>query len=156
MDKHMITLFYFHLVSDYLTSYKIYDVTDFGGIKRNTEPTEFWHHPSGTLITSTESKLESDSKIKIIKVNPVIPYPSGSAADIYIPKGASAPDSSIFSRAGINLIPKNIEDSPQVIKDLKSVINPKVIHNHHNLIVNIDKFNKALSLKLAKMNNNTI
>lgn len=155
IDKHMITLFYFHLVSDYLTTYKIYDVTDFGTIRRNTEPTNFLVSPeSGNLIVSKETKLEYDSKIKELDVSPVLPpvaEQSGSK-EIYVPKGVTTAYSTIFVRGNHNLIGKLEVECPPVIQDLKSVINHKVIQNHHNLNVNIEKFNKALEAKIAKMN----
>jgi hypothetical protein len=151
INKHMIDVFYYALMSDYLTTKKVYDSTDFSEIRSNTIPTKI----SSRGTVSIDSKLHPSANINELEVSPIIPYPSESHGkrEIYIPKGITCNWTNVLESAGYYFIPKALGDTPQVIKDLKSVINANTIHNNKNLNININKFNKALQSKLTEMNN---
>ena len=80
-------------------------------------------------------------------LKPIIDYPKNDVKEIYIPKGISTKDLT----TDYKLTPKLIGDSPQVIKDLKSIINAKTILNNKYLINKINYFNRALEQKLKLM-----
>lgn len=147
INSRMITAFFYHLYSNWLMKGQVYDTTDFLSILQNTDPVGI--HKDGVFQYADDNELISNSNIKELEVSPVIDYPE--SGEVYIPKGLSVHFSSMFS--DIRFVHKTIDESPQVIHDLKSVINTTTIQNNKNLIKNINKFNEAIQLKLAKMSN---
>jgi hypothetical protein len=82
----------------------------------------------------------------------ILDYPSNEVMkEIYIPKHLFSIQVNEFfiKYFNIKLIPKLINDSPPVIKDLKSMINPNTVLNNVKLqhLINIDRCVKFLDSK---------
>ena len=83
----------------------------------------------------------------------LLTYPENMST-LYVPKGMTTILDTIGSEKtfitnlyksnwNINLVEKSIVDSPQVIKDLKSMISPKTVKNNTKLSHLINKFNRV-------------
>lgn len=154
INRHMINLFFIYILFDYLNKTTVYNTTDYEIIQRNKQPSKYKVTKHlGRIGVGQDSNLRPDAVIKNLDIKNILEYPPAFSRDIYIPKGISLKFSNIFEFNGINIKPKVIDETPQVIKDLKSVINANTIHNRKNLAIKIERFNKGLELKLMKLSN---
>lgn len=152
INSRMKYIFFHHLFHDFYGRSKVYDITDFKVIQENIEPTGYVQDENGDIKGLIDTKLTIDSQIKELNVSPLIGYPlKGNIKEIYLPKGVSFKQQNQLEGIGFRFTNKLIEESPQVIQDLKSVINVNTIQNSKNLINKISKFNEALQLKIAKL-----
>ena len=175
ITRHMFNLFMSELIRDYIFTNNVYNHTDISLIREGTRSSQFiktnstqipdpdhtrlarkgyaWGKGEGyggdAKMIGIKPVLDYPTDLKLIGcgLKPIIDYPKNDVKEIYIPKGISTKDLT----TDYKLTPKLIGDSPQVIKDLKSIINAKTILNNKYLINKINYFNRALEQKLKLM-----
>lgn len=133
LTRYMYNLFMLEMVRDYF-------------INLNTNIEKIDPMIKGLSITDTTTdmlKLRVDNEQRIKWT--ILDYPSKEEnKEIYIPKHLFSIQSNKMMEQNFNikLIPKLVNDSPQVIKDLTSMINPSTVLNKIKLSHLINKFNR--------------
>lgn len=153
ITKMMTTLFMTDLMRDYIIDHqKVYDIADMKLIREHTEPTKVVGLDDVFMSVETKIKQSSLNKIKYVDVNQILPYPDEKAI-IYHQKSLnfSEVEETYNNLTNIYFEEKANKDFPQVIKDLRRFICPSTIENKKYLDDRINKFNRALEIKISHL-----